>query len=148
MFGPRKAATTYATVDLEARVTSASQHELIQMLYDGAIFSVSQAHSAVTAQDIAVKSQSTSRAISIIEEGLRGSLDKTKGGPIAENLDGLYEYMSQRLLLASLRNDPNGMVEVKKLLTELRDAWISIRANAARPIMGKSATAALSNGRS
>jgi flagellar secretion chaperone FliS len=132
MFGPRKAAATYATVDLEARVTSASQHELIQMLYDGAILSVNQACSAVAGKDLAAKSHATGKAITIIEEGLRGSLDRSKGGPLAENLDSLYEYMGQQLLLASLRNDAGVMLEVKKLLTDLRDAWSSIRVQPAR----------------
>ena len=129
MFGPRKtaAAATYAAVDLEARVTSASQHELIQMLFDGAILALNQACAAITAKDIAAKGQATSRAVSIIEDGLRASLDKNQGGALAESLDGLYEYMSQRLLLASMRGDVNGFVEVKKLLSELRGAWNSIR---------------------
>jgi flagellar secretion chaperone FliS len=143
MFGPRKAAATYAAVDLEARVTSANRHELIQMLYDGAIVSVNHAHSAITSKDIAAKNKATSKAISIIEEGLRGSLDKDKGGPIAGNLDGLYEYMSQRLLLASLRSEPNGILEVKKLLTELRDAWSAIGHHPARSSLTAFASVAL-----
>lgn len=127
MFGSRNAATAYARVDLEARVSSASQHELIQMLYDGAILALGQACSALAARDIAGKGQAISRAISIIEEGLRASLDHKQGGALAESLDDLYEYMSQRLLLASMRNDAKGFEEVRKLLTDLRGAWSSIK---------------------
>ncbi|MFN0302494.1 MAG: flagellar export chaperone FliS [Burkholderiales bacterium] len=147
MFGPRKAAATYAAVDLEARVTSASQHELIQMLLDGAILALNQACAAIAAKDIAAKGQATSRAVSIIEEGLRASLDKNQGGTLAESLDGLYEYMSQRLLLASMRGDVNGFVEVKKLLTELRGAWSAIRHQPANGSNAKPELTALPGGR-
>ncbi len=147
MFGPRKAAATYAAVDLEARVTSASQHELIQMLFDGAILALNQACAAINAKDIAAKGQATSRAVSIIEEGLRASLDKNQGGKLAESLDGLYEYMSQRLLLASMRGDVNGFLEVKKLLSELRGAWSSIRHQPTNGSNSKPELTALPGGR-
>lgn len=135
MFGPRKAVATYNAVDLETRVSAASQHELIQMLYDGAILALNRAVAAIDARDINAKGTATTRAISIIEEGLRASLDRNVGGALAESLDGLYEYMSQRLLLASMRNDANGFVEVRKLLLELRDAWGSIGKDAAAPVV-------------
>ncbi len=144
MFGPRSAATTYAKVDLESRVNSANQHQLIQMLYDDAILSVAQAVSALERNDIAAKGAAISRAISIIEDGLRASLDPTQGGALAASLDGLYEYMSQRLLLASLRNDPALFSEVKQLLNELREAWASIANAATQP---KPELAAVAGGR-
>lgn len=133
MFGPRSAATAYAKVDLESRVNSASQHQLIQMLYDGAILSVAQAVTALERRDVAAKGAAVSRAISIIEDGLRASLDPDQGGALAHSLDGLYEYMSQRLLLASLRNDASGFQEVKQLMNELREAWASIATAAVVP---------------
>lgn len=149
MFGPRSAATAYAKVDLESRVNSANQHQLIQMLYDGAILSVAQAITALERKDIAAKGVAVSRAISIIEDGLRASLDPTQGGPLAESLDGLYEYMSQRLLLASLRNDPAVFGEVKQLLNELRDAWASIASAVATPVAPpQSELTAVAGGRS
>lgn len=133
MFGPRSAATAYAKVDLESRVNSANQHQLIQMLYDGAILSVAQAVTALERRDVAAKGVAVSRAISIIEDGLRASLDPDQGGALAHSLDGLYEYMSQRLLLASLRNDAAGFQEVKQLMNELREAWASIATAALAP---------------
>jgi flagellar secretion chaperone FliS len=64
MFGPRNAATVYAKIDLESRVTTASQHQLIQMLFDGAILALGQAAAALAARDVAGKGQAVSRAIS------------------------------------------------------------------------------------
>ncbi len=51
------------------------------------------------------KGKSISKAIQIIDNGLRASLDKKAGGEIAEGLDALYEYMGARLLTANLNND-------------------------------------------
>lgn len=120
-------AATYAQLEIEAKVRDADPHGLIQLLFDGAITSVSHAEHAVKAGDIPGKGKATSRAIRIIDEGLRASLDKSQGGELALHLESLYNYMAQRLLLASVRNDPAAFAEVRKLLTELRDAWAQIK---------------------
>ena len=76
--------------------------------------------------NIAGKGQSISKAISIIENGLRASLDKKAGGSIAGNLDGLYEYMCNRLIQANLKNQPEMLDEIHGLLKDLKQAWESI----------------------
>jgi len=135
MFGSfRSAAQAYAQVDLETKVATSDPHGLIQLLYDGAIVAVGQAQACLASGDVAGKGRATSRAVRIIEEGLRASLDPSQGGELAGQLDGLYAYMAQRLLLASVRNDADIFAEVKKLLAELRDAWAGIRPEtAAKP---------------
>jgi flagellar protein FliS len=120
------AAKAYAKVGLETGVSSADPHQLILMLYDGAILQVKKAQNNLQARDIAGKGQSASKAIQIIEEGLRASLDRKVGGAIALQLDSLYEYMCHRLLLANMGNDPIGFSEVGQLLADLRDAWASM----------------------
>ncbi len=64
-----------------------------------------------------------SKPILIIESGLKASLDKKAGGDIAESLDALYDYMSNRLYIANLQNQQEPVNEVIKLLIELRSAW-------------------------
>ena len=117
------AAKAYAKVGLETGVSSADPHRLILMLYDGAILSVRKAQTHLRARNIAGKGEAASKAIQIIEEGLRASLDRNVGGAIALQLDSLYEYMCHRLLMASMGNDPIGFSEVAQLLCDLRDAW-------------------------
>jgi flagellar protein FliS len=78
------------------------------------------------AGQVAAKGQSISKAIEIIDNGLRASLDKEAGGSIAEQLDSLYEYMSSRLLVANLNNQPELLEEVRRLLHELKGAWDQI----------------------
>ena len=120
------AAKAYARVGLETGVSSADPHRLIMMLYDGAILSISQAQGHLQARNLAGKGEATSKAIQIIEEGLRASLDRKVGGAIAMQLDSLYEYMCHRLLLANVGNDPIGFAEVGRLLSDLRDAWATL----------------------
>lgn len=137
MFGPaRSAAAAYAKVDLESKVASADPHGLILMLYDGAIMSVGLAESALQSRNIAVKSAQISKAIRIIHEGLRASLDVKQGGDLGASLDGLYVYMSSKLLFANAKNDAAALGEVRSLLLELRGAWAAIRENKVTPASG------------
>lgn len=128
MFGSttRNFANTYAKVDLETSIGSASPHKLIAMLYEGALTVLAKASHQMKTGDVAGKGNSISQAISIIDNGLRVSLDKKIGGEIAENLDALYEYMSARLLMANLNNQAEYLDEVRKLLKELKGAWDQI----------------------
>jgi flagellar protein FliS len=91
MFGTTKrGVNAYANVGLETSVASASPHKLIVMLYDGALVAVMSALMHMKAGNIPEKGKSISHAITIIDSGLRASLDKSAGGEIAEGLDALY----------------------------------------------------------
>jgi flagellar protein FliS len=100
------------------------------MLYDGALKAIYKAKADMLRNDPASKGAAVSKAIAIIEDGLRGSLD-LNAGDIAANLDSLYEYMSNKLLLANLKNDQSALDEVAKLLGELKSAWEEVARGAA-----------------
>jgi flagellar protein FliS len=127
MFGTMKSgANAYAKVGVETGVLAASPHKLIVMLFEGAMVAVSTAARQMEAGDIAGKGKSISKAITIIENGLRASLDRKAGGEIAANLESLYDYMAARLLLANRDNDAALLEEVNRLLGELKGAWDAI----------------------
>jgi flagellar protein FliS len=127
MFGSRQTGVNaYAKIGIETGVLAASPHKLIVMLYDGALAALNDAANGIRNRDIAVKGKSLSKAIMIIDGGLRAALDKKSGGEIAESLDALYEYMSNRLLTANVNSDLGVVEEVQRLLIELRDAWNAI----------------------
>lgn len=127
MFGTlQHGAKAYATVGVETGVAAASPHKLVVMLFEGAMAAIASAIAHLQAGDVAAKGQAISKAIMIIDNGLRASLDKKVGGEVALNLDALYEYMSNRLLLANLKNQQNVMEEVHQLLKGLKDAWEAI----------------------
>lgn len=127
MFGTmRNPAQSYAKVGLEVAVETASPHKLILMLFDGAVAAINIAKFEMAAGEIAKKGASISKAIDIITNGLRASLDMEAGGELAERLSALYEYMAQRLLFANLKNSTATLDEVLELLISLRSAWEQI----------------------
>ncbi|MFZ6720278.1 flagellar export chaperone FliS [Undibacterium sp. Ji49W] len=128
MFGSSqvRGANAYAKVGIETGVVAASPHKLIVMLFEGAIVAISNASQHLSNGEIASKGQSISKAIAIIENGLRASLDKKAGGEIANNLDALYEYMTARLIKANLENNDGMLNEVRNLLKDLKTSWEAI----------------------
>jgi flagellar protein FliS len=134
MFGSTPSgANAYAKVGMETGVIAASPHKLIVMLFDGALAALATALHHMKTGNIPGKGQAISKAIAIIDSGLRASLDHKVGGEIAQSLDALYEYMSNRLLVANLQNQPEIIEEVQRLLQDLKDAWEAIKSSAAQP---------------
>ena len=122
----RSAAHAYANVGLETGVIAASPHQLIIMLYEGAELAVRMAIKHMNEGDLAKKSAAITKASTIILDGLRAALDPHQGGDIAPQLDALYDYMNQRLMLAHLNNQVVPLEEVLGLLRELHGAWQQI----------------------
>ena len=120
------AAKAYARVGIETGVTTADPHKLILMLYEGALLSIAKAKVHMQRKEICAKGEAISQAISIIDQGLKASLDVKVGGKMAEKLYALYEYMCRRLLLANMKNQPEILDEVANLLRELNNAWCLI----------------------
>ena len=127
------ALNTYKNVGLESGVAAADPHKLILMLYQGALLAIASAKSQMQHKNTAAKGASISKAIKIIDEGLKACLDLEAGGEIGTNLRDLYDYMNQRLLIANLKNDPAILDEVASLLGELKGAWESINPKAKSP---------------
>jgi flagellar protein FliS len=126
-FAAQRGLQAYGRVSVETGVSGAGGHELILMLLDGAITAVGNGKRQMAAGEIAKKAESIAKAIAIIDEGLRLALDVESGGPIAQNLLALYDYMSRRLVMANLKNQPAMLDEVKRLLGEIRDAWAAVK---------------------
>ncbi|HHL2561503.1 TPA: flagellar export chaperone FliS [Yersinia enterocolitica] len=125
----RSGVQAYAQVGMESGVMSASPHQLIVMLFDGAQSALVRARILMTQGDIPAKGAALSKAINIINNGLSAGLDMEKGGELAENLSALYDYMSRRLLHANLHNDEQAITEVLALLENIADAWRQIGPN-------------------
>ena len=127
MFGTRRnAAQAYSNVGLETGVIAASPHQLITMLFDGALVAIIKAKTHMEKREIVEKGNAISKAIMIIDSGLRGGLNFDVGGEIAQTLNSLYAYMSQQLMQANLKNDPALLDEVYTLLTDIKSAWVAI----------------------
>ena len=127
MFGnTRSAISAYQKVGVDMAVEVADPHRLILLLFSGAQVAIVNARTAMQNKQIAAKGSAISRAIDIISNGLKVSLDLERGGEMAARLDALYDYMVTRLLTANLKSDLKALDEVGGLLEEIHSAWRGI----------------------
>lgn len=126
MIKKQNAASAYTAGGMEMEVLSANPHKLVLMLFDGAIQAINLAKFHWENKRIAEKGKALGKAIAIIDEGLKASLDVKSGGGLAENLYILYDYMCLQLTQANITNDFATMDEVLGLLAEIRGAWAEI----------------------
>ena len=122
----RRAISAYVQTGIESGVPEADAHQLVQMLYEGALAAVADARIKLEGGDIPGRGLAISKAISIVDAGLRGSLDPVRGGELAVSLEALYQYISSRLLHANLKADARALEEASTLLTRLHGAWAEI----------------------
>lgn len=113
----------YAQIGVESAVMSASQQQLVTMLFDGVLSALVRARLFMQDNNQQGKGVSLSKAINIIENGLRVSLDEESKDELTQNLIALYSYMVRRLLQANLRNDVSAVEEVEALMRNIADAW-------------------------
>ncbi|BAT35405.1 flagellar export chaperone FliS [Escherichia albertii] len=118
-----KGTQTYAQIGVESAVMSASQQQLVTMLFDGVLSALVRARLFMQDNNPQGKGASLSKAINIIENGLRVSLDEESQDELTQNLIALYSYMVRRLLQANLRNDVSAVEEVESLMRNIADAW-------------------------
>lgn len=119
--------SAYRRVGAETGVVAADPHKLVLMLYEGAQLALADAKLYMGRRETAAKGLAVSKAITIIESGLKASLDVKAGGELGERLAALYDYMCDCLLRANLHNRPEIIDEVSRLLGQLREAWEQIR---------------------
>ena len=120
-----KAIAKYQQLNVASVVDSASPHELVEMLFDGAAARLQKASGCISHDDINGRNEAINQTISILH-GLQASLDRKEGGDLAENLDALYAYMQRQLIRANSDNDQRVLAEVQDLLKTLQQAWRAI----------------------
>ena len=122
MRSKQRAIDSYGEVPVVTGVASANSVELIQMLFDGLIESLSTTRGHIQRGAVADKAKSIARASRIVL-GLQGALDFEKGGDLASNLNELYGYVTRRLIHVNIHNDLKVLDEIHGLMSEIRDAW-------------------------
>lgn len=102
------------------KVMTASPAELTLMLYDGAIKFLNIALGAIEENDIQKSHTNILKAEHIIDY-LRQTLDMKYA--VAQDFENIYSYLSQRLIEANLKKDPEIIQEVNGHLHSVRDTW-------------------------
>lgn len=125
---------TTAQMYMTDSVATAGPAQLVLALYDGALGAVQRARTLMellgpegfsgrgAAANIEAVSTQLLKAQGILN-GLRVTLDFTRGGAIAANLDALYCYCQRLLVEANLSKSPENLVPVLEVLRDLRAAW-------------------------
>ena len=121
----KKALDQYNSVHLKTAVSEASPHDLITMLFDGALTAITRAKGLMEQKQMEAKGEQIAKASRILVH-LKGALNLEKGGEVAENLDSLYDYMLQRLGTANIQLDVDMLDEVAKLIHEVKGGWQEI----------------------
>jgi flagellar protein FliS len=115
----------YHTVSVHGDVANADPHGLVLMLMDACAERLNTACGCIERREIARKAKLLHGCVTLIAE-LRGSLNLSAGGPLAENLSNLYDYMMRRLLIANVSTEVGPVKEVLGLLNDIRSAWLAI----------------------
>lgn len=115
-----------ANAYMQTNVSTTTPGELLLLLYDGGIKFLNQAKQLIEARDYAGKGIAISKAMDILNE-LSSSLNKEKGGDLAENLNKLYFWCNSRLAMANLKMNTEMIDEVIKVISGLRSAYAQIQ---------------------
>lgn len=120
-------ANGYARTYRANAVLTASPGQLVLMLYDGALNALALAREgfdrpADDPRRIEVINRQLIKAQNILNE-LQDGLNLEAGGEFARTMQRLYNYHNRRLFEANLRKQVETVIEVERLVRELRDAW-------------------------
>ena len=115
------------------QLTTTDPMTALLMLYQGTIDALNRAQASMAAGDMAVKGREILRANDIIHQFLV-SLDYEIGGELVNNLEGLYRYMLDQILIANVKNDPAPLAVVCSLLSTLKSGWEEAIANQRKQI--------------
>ena len=108
-----------------AQIETASPTRLVILLYEGAIRFCQLALDAMSKRDLEAQHTNLLKAQRIVAE-LLGSLNRDKGGDVAENLARLYMHMLEQLVAANLRDQPEPVQAVQSMLRDLRASWVEV----------------------
>jgi flagellar secretion chaperone FliS len=125
----KNASSTYK----ETKIKTASQGQLIIMLYEEAARQLSMAIEMLELKNenkkIHDKIEKINKAITKAEEiitELMVSLDFDQGGDVAKNLFALYSWFNKELLEASISQDIERIKNVRNMFGELQESWKKI----------------------
>lgn len=104
-------------------IQSASREKLLLMLYEGAIKFTKRAIIACENKNIAERGVNIGRVYDIIIE-LQNTLNYEVGKEIAQNLDQLYMFITERLTTANIKGETPPLKDVLKILEILHDGWV------------------------
>ncbi|EWG11485.1 flagellar export chaperone FliS [Cytobacillus firmus] len=105
----------------EELIYKKSPQEITSMLYEACIDNLERAISALKKKDYFTSNKLLKKSNDILYRLDAGI--NYEAGIIADQLDALYDYMSEKLIEANIKKDVSAVEEVLKILTELSTSW-------------------------
>jgi flagellar protein FliS len=115
---------SYQQVDLDAQAAAANPHQLVVMLIDGLLDELERVRGHMTAGRLAEKGVGINKCMNILI-GLTSALDEENGGEVAQNLQQLYDFCQMELYTASVKNDTERLVNVERVMGNIREGWVN-----------------------
>jgi flagellar protein FliS len=106
----------------QVRMTTSTPGDLLLALYDGLFRFLNQAKVCLQAKQMARGRELLSKSYAILSE-LYIALDHSLFPELCANLEALYGFAMDRVMLASRRGQTEPIDEVVRVLTPLREAW-------------------------
>lgn len=122
----KASASLYREVSRRSEIEGASPHKLTELLLQGAIKNIHLTRDAIAKKDIVERGNYITKAMSIVAE-LEGTLDKDRGGELAENLSMLYQFLTTTLLDVHVSGDGSGLDQAEAVLENILEAWRAIK---------------------
>jgi flagellar protein FliS len=122
MTAPFAAVESAAQRYSQVRMTTASPGELLLALYDGVFRFLNGAKICFERKELPRGRELLSKAYAILSE-LYIALDHTLAPELCANLEALYGFAMDRVMLASRKTVTAPIDEVIRVLTPLREAW-------------------------
>jgi flagellar secretion chaperone FliS len=113
---------SYANTYKSQQIQTASQEQILIMLYEGAIRFLNTAKMGLEENNSEKFNNNIIKTQRIIMEFMT-TLDMEVGGEMAQNLFQLYEYLHYRLIQANLKKDATMIDEVLGHLKLLKETW-------------------------
>lgn len=112
----------YQHSSVDSVTSTASPHQLVAMLLEGALDRIARARGAVSNGDLTGRLNNIGAAISIVEY-LKLSLDLNAGGAIAERLSSIYDFCLRHLAQANASGDVRMLEQVADVLRPIKQGW-------------------------
>lgn len=120
-------AVNVAQLYKQSKMQTASNEEIITMLYDGAIKFCNIADSGLDAQNYELVNTNIKKAQLIISE-LIATLDTRY--PVSADFERIYKYIMSLLVEANVKKDKEKLAQAREEIRNIRTTWLEVVKNA------------------
>ncbi|HEY8310919.1 MAG TPA: flagellar export chaperone FliS [Gemmatimonadaceae bacterium] len=115
--------SAYTSKYLENDVVSRSKEWLVPLLYEHLLAQLRRAQVQIQQRDFEGKAASLEKASAIVIE-LMGSLDRERGGELAQRLAALYAYFGAEIMAVGRTLDISRLTKIMEMASSLHESWV------------------------